>query len=558
MNNQMIDGRYELVQTIMQSDDGTWYRAQDTSLQREIFLLLSTTTTEDSFRELTAEWAQSTSGSFFQLLNAGTDGSNTFMVFNAYKGMPLYQYAEKHAVPLQTALQIVFLAGQRLQEGGRLGTSAFSVSFDNLWITDQNELLVMNYWNEARSSRTGTSGLSQLLYQLCTLHALAPRQYDIYVSRMQSALKHELPAQRQSVLTLARRVYQDDESVLGYMTTITEILNQPNLPITDSYAQYEVQTPQPPAYESLSSATTDTYAADATVYNEPPTPETTYKAVKEEERPRTLVRERAQPDKRVQQAPKRKLKTPLIIAGCILFVSLLGGAIIWANSLSKSNDTAAQSETAGTTPIDTEQPKEETTEPNQNANGDSSSTDNGSSTGSDSTTGQVDPGTTNQGGSSESGDTDASSNGNGEGSVQQPNQGQTTDPSITNPSTGAGTDQPTEGGTNGTTNPGTNPGTTTPPATTDPTAPAEPTAPTDPNSNTTQPTTPSGSAPNLVGLTQAEAEKAALGAGMKYSFVKENAEGQEAGKVFKQEPAAGTAVKKGDRVTFYIAREAKK
>ncbi|MDK8180015.1 Stk1 family PASTA domain-containing Ser/Thr kinase [Paenibacillus sp. UMB4589-SE434] len=556
MNNQMIDGRYELVQTIMQSDDGTWYRAQDTSLKREIFLLLSTGTPEDSLRELTAELSQSSSDSFFQLLNAGTDGPNAFMVFNAYKGMPLYQYAEKHAVPLQTALQIVFLAGQRLQEGGRLGTSAFSVSFDNLWITDQHELLVMNYWNEARSSRTGTSGLSQLLYQLCTLHALAPRQYDIYVSRMQSALKHELPAQRQSVLTLARRVYQDDESVLGYMTTITEILNQPNLPIVDSYAQYEVKATQSPTYESLSSTTPEAYVADSTLYDEP---ETAYDTVEQEERPQTLVRERTQPDKRVQQAPKRKLRTPLIIAGCILFVSLLGGAIIWANSLSKSSDAATEPESTVTTPNDADQHKEETSESNQVDNGDgSTSTDNGSSAGTDSTTGQVEPGTTNQGGTSESGNTDSTSNENGEGSVQQPNQGQTTDPGTTSPNTGVETEQPTTGGTDGTTTPGTNPGTTTPPVTTDPTAPTEPTVPTDPNGNTTQPTTPSGTAPNLVGLTQAEAEKAALAAGMKYSFAKENAEGQEAGKVFKQEPAAGTAVKKGDRVTFYIVREAKK
>jgi hypothetical protein len=59
--------------------------------------------------------------------------------------------------------------------------------------------------------------------------------------------------------------------------------------------------------------------------------------------------------------------------------------------------------------------------------------------------------------------------------------------------------------------------------------------------------------PNLVGLTQADAEKQALSSGLHYDF---NLEANQSAKgtVFKQDPAPGTQVVKGDDVTFWVSK----
>lgn len=242
MNMKWVDERYQLKQQLMQSEEGTWYQAIDDALKREILILIMNNDEHKAWLQAQREMsdiAALSADDFLQILNAGETDEYNYVIFQACSGEPLYQYAQHHAVSLRTVLNWVFRAGQLLQEGQRIGLPNFSVSYDNLWITDNNELIVMNYWKEARSARTGTSGLSQLLYQCCTLHALAPRQEDIYISRMQSALKNENPILRQSIETLARRIYQDEPSMMSFMVMMKELMDQPTIPM-------KVERPQSP------------------------------------------------------------------------------------------------------------------------------------------------------------------------------------------------------------------------------------------------------------------------------------------------------------------------
>lgn len=59
--------------------------------------------------------------------------------------------------------------------------------------------------------------------------------------------------------------------------------------------------------------------------------------------------------------------------------------------------------------------------------------------------------------------------------------------------------------------------------------------------------------PNLLGMTQADAEKQALNDGLRYSYVMETNQ-QAKGTVFKQEPASGTIALKGESVKFWVSK----
>lgn len=59
--------------------------------------------------------------------------------------------------------------------------------------------------------------------------------------------------------------------------------------------------------------------------------------------------------------------------------------------------------------------------------------------------------------------------------------------------------------------------------------------------------------PNLLGFTQAEAEKRVLAAGLRYVYYLENNE-ETKGLVFKQEPKSGASIAKGDNISFWVSK----
>lgn len=544
MSNQWIDNRYEIKQELMRSDDGIWYLATDTALKREIMILVTESSEYEALLQTQREMMDASHVSnveYLQILNAGRYDDYSFIIFQAYSGMPLYQYVEKHAVSLKSVLQWVYRAAQLLQEGQRLGMPEFSVSFDNLWITDQHEILVMNYWKEARSSRTGTNGLTQLLYQCCTLHALAPRQLDIYVNRMQSALKQEQPALRQSVITLVNRTFEHDPSLMSFMSMLKEMMDQPSVPLVEQRVEERIEPSAPIVTEA--SMDTMMFTSDTAqqlrakleserASAEASRPASNAKGTDLEElmsAPNPSGRSRSPREEFQEQPPasKRSLKMKIIAitAGCVVFFGLIGGAILWANSLSdsKSTDTGA-----------------DIVQPNDELTGSEDSTDDQNAANMDQNEPSV-PSTDSTSEEDHENDSDQSTSNN----QSEPDKELVTVPSDnnsnnTNTNEGQTDQDPDQQGN--TTNPDAT-GPTTPEGELNPNAPSDGTA-----------TVVPGTMPNLIGLTQEEAEKQALAAGLKYSFKKENAEGVEAGKVFKQEPEAGTKVKKGDKITFYVAR----
>lgn len=541
MTNQWIDNRYEITRELMRSDDGIWYIANDTALKREIIILVTESNEYEALLKTQREMmdiGDMSNDAYLQILNAGRFEDNSFIIFQAYSGMPLYQYVEKNAVALKSVLQWVYRAGQLLQDGQRVGLPEFSVSFDNLWITDDHEILVMNYWKEARSSRTGTTGLTQLLYQCCTLHALAPRQLDIFVSRMQSALKQEQPAIRQSVLTLVNRTLENDPSLISFMAMLKEIMEQPLVPFVEPRAEVVSErkvSAEPVLSMDTMMFTSDTAqelrakleqerSAEAAAYPTEAGLSTDIEELMSSPNPGGGPRT---PREEVQQPPagKRSLKMKIIAitAGCVVFFGLIGTAILWANSLNDSQ--TADADTEIVLPSD-----EQTSGTDDSINNYATESDDQNESSVPNTDVEEE-----QAGTSDQIE---------ENTTTEPEKELVTVPSDQIPTDNAGQNNQNQE----------EQGEATTPDTSGPATPEESTG-TDGNTSTEGGATVTpGIVPNLVGLTQEEAEKQALAAGLKYSFKKENAEGTEAGKVFKQEPAAGTEFKKGDRVTFYVAR----
>ncbi|TDL56106.1 PASTA domain-containing protein [Paenibacillus dendritiformis] len=535
-----IAERYQLNSVIFHLGGGILYEAVDMSLQRDVFIYVVENTDSgraEEYRNAFGNVSHFSNNRFFHMLNAGMSGQDFYVVFMAYSGMPLVKYAQRHALSSEKVLSMIYELGTSIQEALEEGVSRFPVTIDNVWVTADNQLIIMNYWTQAEEGEHGTTALYRLLYQLCTLHPHVPSQFDVVETRLYGALKDLNDVQRDLVLKLMRKVHTGDASLFTFMVGLREILEQPDAPMQVSR---EVATPvftAPPPLEDLPSRRN----LDE---SEPDDAEADEELAEEEDDDEY---------ERKEAASFNGSKMLLIVACVCVFFAVLGGAVIWANSLSKDNEPVAVTEPGQEAGSDAaaEQP-----------GGSGDNADNGAvvpdggdnnSVADPNTSVSSDGGSSSSNGGSSSSNTDSSSSA-GQGS-QQPdtNTGTPTQPDTQQPDT---TEPGTIPGDPGTTDPGaTTPGTGTP----DTGTPADPA-----NPGTETPPAEAGQTgegevqvPSLIGLTLEEAEEQVKAAGLRWSYFKENSEEQPAGQIFKQEPEAGAAIKKGERVTFYISREQK-
>lgn len=533
-----IAERYQLNSVIFHLGGGILYEAVDMSLQRDVFIYVVENTDSGRAEEYRAAFgnvSHFSNNRFFHMLNAGMSGQDFYVVFMAYSGMPLVKYAQRHALSSDKVLSMIYELGTSIQEALEEGVSRFPVTIDNVWVTADNQLIIMNYWTQAEEGEHGTTALYRLLYQLCTLHPHVPSQFDVVETRLYGALKDLNSAQRDLVLKLMRKVHAGDASLFTFMVGLREIMEQPDVPMQ---ASRDVATPVFTAAPPLEELPSRPPLADS----EPDDVEADEDLAEDEDDDEY---------ERKEAASFNGSKMLLIVACVCVFFAVLGGAVIWANSLSKDNEPVAVTEPGQEGGSDTaaEQP-----------DGSGDNADNGAVVPDGGDSGSVaDPDTSvssngessSSNGGSSSSNTDSGSSA-GQGS-QQPdtNAGTPTQPDTQYPGTTDPGTTPTEPGT---TDPGTTPPGTGMPDTGTPTDPANPGTETPP-AEAGQTGEGEVQVPSLIGLTLEEAEEQVKAAGLRWSYFKENSEEQPAGQIFKQEPEAGAAIKKGERVTFYISRE---
>ncbi|BFH68192.1 hypothetical protein J27TS7_30420 [Paenibacillus dendritiformis] len=534
-----IAERYQLNSVIFHLGGGMLYEAVDMSLQRDVFIYVVENTDSgraEEYRNAFGNVSHFSNNRFFHMLNAGMSGQDFYVVFMAYSGMPLVKYAQRHALGSEKVLSMIYELGTSIQEALEEGVSRFPVTIDNVWVTADNQLIIMNYWTQAEEGEHGTTALYRLLYQLCTLHPHVPSQFDVVETRLYGALKDLNDVQRDLVLKLMRKVHTGDASLFTFMVGLREILEQPDAPMQVSR---DVATP-------VFTAAPPVQADPARRVFDEPEPD-------EAEADEDLAEEEDDDEYERKEAASFNGSKMLLIVACVcVFFAVLGGAVIWANSLSKDNEPVA------------------VTEPGQEAGSDGAAEQPGGSGGNagngavvpdggdsgsvaDPNTSVSSDGSSSSNGGSSSSNTDSSSSA-GQGS-QQPdtNTGTPTQPDTQQPGT---TEPGTIPGDPGTTDPGTPPPGTGTPDTGTPADPANPGTETPP-AEAGEPGEGEGKVPSLIGLTLEEAEEQVKAAGLRWQYFKENSEEQPAGQIFKQEPEAGAPIKKGDRVTFYISREQK-
>ncbi|UHA73795.1 PASTA domain-containing protein [Paenibacillus sp. 481] len=553
-----IGDRYEIVNELHSLAEGTLYLAKDVSLQRDVFVYVMEKEgvhSSDAFKHAFAQVSHFANQRFFHILNAGTTAQVAYVVFTAYSGMPLSEYLLQRKLNASEMLTMLFDLGISMQDAMEAKVSGFSVASNNLWITGDNHLLIVDYWSSATADEQGAKGISRLLYQLATRQTRVPASLDLFMERLSYELDDLPMDQKEPLLQVARRGYTGECSLFAFMLSLREILERSvrgGGEVARSSADAGTPIHTSTSAEPMNSAT------QQPVINKP----VSKSASKPVSRP-LEVEDTVDDEPDEPQAAGRNHKLWMIGSVAGLFAVIIAG-FMWAGASSSTKEA-------------TSMPTEQSVAGAENS-ANSEAQQNNESNSAESTSGQGEGGSEPSEPSSEVGQ-DQGSNETGDQHSREPERQTESDNRNESEQPNSSGEQSSGNGSSTETDrtpvPG-RPGAVddnAPIESTDPTDPTDATDPTstlDPNGTdptTSVPDTPSEQGgttatnevvmPNLVGLTRDEAEKQIRAAGLKYDFEIKNSDEQPAGMVYQQEPAVDTALKKGQRIKFYVSREKK-
>ncbi|MEY9093902.1 PASTA domain-containing protein [Paenibacillus sp. RC84] len=224
---QRIGERYVLTEPIHPLADGVMYAGKDLSLHRDVFLLMvekSGDASSSDYLRVLGQAAQFSDERFFHILNAGLAENHVYTVLTAQKGTPLSAQLGRHRMRGTEIVSAVFDLGKGMQEAMEEGISGFSVTAENMWLTEDNRLKVMNYWSPGKLVSRGSLGLCTLLYQISTHSKQGPATFDQYQENVVPSLTGLTSGQKEALLALSRRVFREEVSLSSFIFSLREII----------------------------------------------------------------------------------------------------------------------------------------------------------------------------------------------------------------------------------------------------------------------------------------------------------------------------------------------
>lgn len=447
-----ISQRYTIGNPIVPLTNGIIYHGTDSMLNRDVFLYAIENVDDDfamSYIRKLRRASQVTDDNFMHMLDLGYDSSSNQLlaVLKPYTGCLLVDHVKRQAFSLREGIQFISKLISTMESAEKEGMIQFSVAADNLWMTDEKHMMIVNYWEQVAESKRGVRGLCNLLYQLITGSSKVPQSWEEMASAFHAGSFLLPESQRPDFIQLIKHASSVDFPVPAFKVRLQQYLleraetrqterEQPRGEDDVEHAlrlmkrQSEPRVEQKPAVKVAS-----------TTNSEPPVANK-----------KVLAAEVVWEENKERRSVSDIMKRLLLIGGTAAVVFVLGGLVLMGliNS-GKPNREETQTIKPSPAPVTSSQP------------------------------------------------------------------------SNTTPSSPVSTDAPKD------------------------TTKNETASTVSPNATTVE-------APVLMGLAREEAEKRALAAGLRYSYVIEATDQAAPGTIFRQEPQSGMTVPKGSTIKFWVSK----
>ncbi|MCY9659675.1 PASTA domain-containing protein [Paenibacillus chondroitinus] len=212
MNNLAnLANRYRIVQPLKQMTNGLIVRGKDVTSERDVLLYIFQESDALAHEEV-LRWmkkASQISNEFFmQMLDFGSEEGSLYAVLRAESGSLLSDRLNDVEVTGNKALTYVHELAIAIREAQLKQQMAYSVEVNNLWITDNGQLQIMNRWTEGSNGRRGAPGLGLLLYQLAAKSDIPTSSMSAYSFEMGLLFADMAEATRERAVALACKAYE--------------------------------------------------------------------------------------------------------------------------------------------------------------------------------------------------------------------------------------------------------------------------------------------------------------------------------------------------------------
>lgn len=215
--NKSIEQRYVPHSQLLSLHRGNLHYGEDVSLRRPVILFTAEYGSAQSAEAYTQKFRKTASfnhDGFHHILDTFFAESSVLIVLQYRPGRLLREELDKKRWTFPEAISLVTDLGVSMLDAMEEQITGFSIGVDNLWLSEDGRLSVINYWEEGEPQTQGAIGLCRLFTRLLSGSAEIPGPFEALHTHLErTRIPMATPEQKDALVKLIKRVSQGQASL---------------------------------------------------------------------------------------------------------------------------------------------------------------------------------------------------------------------------------------------------------------------------------------------------------------------------------------------------------
>jgi eukaryotic-like serine/threonine-protein kinase len=227
--NRSMEERYVTHTQIQTFSKKQLFYGEDLSLQREVMLYIIENIDYQTYNDYIRKFKKASSfvhAGFQHILDTSIEDNSIFIVLEHKSGNPLLLDLKKQEWVFNRIITLISDLGVSMLDGMEEQITGFSVGVDNLWLSGDDRLSIINFWEDGEPQFTGPLGLCSLVIQLSSGSTQIPDPFKALDNYLQQFDQLQASTEQKSALIkLVRRAYHGQSSLSSLVIGLQGLLH---------------------------------------------------------------------------------------------------------------------------------------------------------------------------------------------------------------------------------------------------------------------------------------------------------------------------------------------
>ncbi|CAG7624447.1 PASTA domain-containing protein [Paenibacillus allorhizosphaerae] len=226
---ETIRQRYLPEQCIQQQPLGKLYKGKDLFFNRDVMCFVLEPTNETvigDYVQSIRKVSQFSDERFMHVLDIDVNPDRIMAILKPGAGRLIIDELEIHKFGEMEMIKLVMDLGYGMHEAKKEGITGYSVRADNLCLSSEQGLSVINYWEQGNPNWIGAAGLCRLLYQFVMRSFEAPEDPDTLCGELQERLVTLDADQSADIAGRIRRVLTGEATLPHLLSGFDKIVSR--------------------------------------------------------------------------------------------------------------------------------------------------------------------------------------------------------------------------------------------------------------------------------------------------------------------------------------------